>query len=186
LYSNQANFSDARASSPTGFSQLQKIGGLHRQEKTASWEVFFFTIMDIPVGGDTRSDSDGQRLTPLNMESVMIPSLNASVSALHAFEQKLGVTAANIANVNTDGYKKYRAVFQEGQYGAVEVTAQRAETGVPLGRPEEGEPPAQKTSNVALEEEFPELITSVYGFKANLKALKAQDEMLGHLLDTVV
>ena len=32
---------------------------------------------------------------------------------------------------------------------------------------------------------FPELITSVYGFKANLKTLKAQDEILGNVLDTV-
>jgi len=116
----------------------------------------------------------------------MIPALNATVSALHAFEQKLGVTAGNIANVNTDGYKKYRAIFQEGQSGTVEVTARRDEAGIPLGRLEEGEQPAQTASNVALEEEFPELITSVYGLKANLKTLKAQDEMLGTLLDTVV
>jgi flagellar hook protein FlgE len=116
----------------------------------------------------------------------MIPPLNATVSALHAFEQKLGVTAENIANVNTDGYKKCKAIFQEEQYGAVEVTASRDETGIPLGRPKEGEPPAQTASNVALEEELPELITSVYGLKANLKALKAQDEILGNLLDTVV
>jgi hypothetical protein len=32
---------------------------------------------------------------------------------------------------------------------------------------------------------FSELITSVYGFKANLKTLKAQDEILGNVLDTV-
>jgi flagellar hook protein FlgE len=120
------------------------------------------------------------------MESIMIPALNATVSALHAFEQKLGVTAGNIANVNTDGYKKYRAIFQEGQSGTVEVTSLRDETEIPRGRLEEGEQPAQTASNVALEEEFPELITSIYGFKANLKTLKAQDEMLGTLLDTVV
>jgi flagellar hook protein FlgE len=119
------------------------------------------------------------------MESIMIPPLNATVSALHAFGQKLGVTAGNIANVNTDGYKKYRAIFQEGQHGAVEVTEQRDETGIPRGRLEEGAQPVQKASNVALEEEFPELIVSVYGFKANLKTLKAQDEILGSLLDAV-
>jgi flagellar hook protein FlgE len=119
------------------------------------------------------------------MESIMIPPLNAAVSALHAFGQKLGVTAGNIANVNTDGYKKYRAIFQEGQHGAVEVTEQRDETGIALGRPEEGAQPVQKASNVALEEEFPGLIVSVYGFKANLKTLKAQDEILGSLLDAV-
>ena len=45
----------------------------------------------------------------------------------------------------------------------------------------------RSASNVALDEEIPELITSVYGFfKANLKALNFQDEMLGQLLDTVV
>jgi flagellar basal-body rod protein FlgC len=141
--------------------------------------------VDISVGRDTRSTSDGQRLTPLNMESIMIPPLNTAVSALHAFGQKLGVTAGNIANVNTDGYKKYRAISQEGQYGAVEVTAPRGETGIPIGRLEEGEQPVQTASNVALEEEFSDLITSVYGFKANLKTLKAQDEILGNLLDTV-
>jgi flagellar hook protein FlgE len=141
--------------------------------------------VNISVGSDTRSNSDGQRITTLIMESTMIPPLNATVSALHAFGQKLGVTAGNIANVNTNGYKKYRAVFQEGPYGEVEVTASRDETGIALGRLEEGEQPAQKASNVALEEELPELITSVYGFKANLKTLQAQDEILGNLLNTV-
>ncbi|MBI5582017.1 MAG: flagellar biosynthesis protein FlgC [Deltaproteobacteria bacterium] len=115
----------------------------------------------------------------------MIPPLNAAVSALHAFGQKLGVTAGNIANVNTDGYKKYRAILQEGQNGEVEVVAQRVEAGIPIDHLEEDEPPALKASNVALEEEFPELITSIYGFKANLKTLKAQNEILGSLLDTV-
>jgi flagellar hook protein FlgE len=119
------------------------------------------------------------------MESNMIPSLTATVSSLNAFGQKLGVTAGNIANVNTDGYKKYRAIFQEGQSGAVEVTTLRDETEIPLGRLGAGEQPAQTASNVALEEEFPELMTSVYGFKANLKTLKAQDENLGNLLDTL-
>jgi len=115
----------------------------------------------------------------------MIPPLISTVSALNAFGQKLGVTAGNIANVNTDGYKKYRAILQEGPYGAVEVTAPSDETEIPLNRLEAGAPPAQKSSNVALEEEFPELITSVYGFKANLKTLKTQDEILGNLLDTL-
>jgi len=115
----------------------------------------------------------------------MTPPLNATVSALHAFGQKLSVTAGNIANVNTDGYRKYRTLFQEGQHGEVEVTAPRDEAGIPFGRLEEGEQPVQKASNVALEEELPDLITSVYGFKANLKTLKAQDEVLGNILDTV-
>lgn len=116
----------------------------------------------------------------------MISSLNTTVSALQAFGQKLNVTAGNIANVNTDGYKKYRAIFQEGSNGQVEMSTSRDESGTPIGGQEEAGKAAQTASNVALEEELPDLITSVYGFKANLKTVKAQDEMLGNLLDTVV
>jgi flagellar hook protein FlgE len=116
----------------------------------------------------------------------MLPALDAATSALQAFSQKLGITAGNIANVNTDGFKKSRAVFQEGPNGGVDVREQRIESpGVPLGVPETDGAAPRESSNVALEEEMPELITSVYGFRANLKTVKAQDEMLGRLLDTV-
>jgi len=116
----------------------------------------------------------------------MVPPLNATLSALQAFGQKMGITAGNIANVNTDGYKKSQAVFEEGRHGGVEVREQRVDTpGTPLEPPKADGSAARESSNVALEEEFPELITTVYGFKANLKTVQAQDEMLGHLLDTV-
>src|SRR5512139_4038181 len=112
----------------------------------------------------------------------MVPPLNATLSALQAFGQKLSITAGNIANVNTDGYKRSQAVFEEGRHGEIEVREQRTDTpGVPLEPPEAGEA-ARESSNVALEEEIPELITTVYGFRANLKTMQAQDETLGHLL----
>jgi flagellar basal-body rod protein FlgC len=116
----------------------------------------------------------------------MVPALDAATSALQAFSQQLGLTAGNIANVNTDGFKKSRAVFQEGPNGGVEAREQRIESpGDPLGFSETDGAAPRESSNVALEEELPELITTVYGFRANLKTVKAQDEMLGHLLDTV-
>jgi flagellar basal-body rod protein FlgC len=105
---------------------------------------------------------------------------------LQAFGQKLGITAGNIANLNTDGYKKSKALLEEGRHGEVEVREQRSDTpGLPLDLPGSGAPAVRESSNVALEEEIPALITTVYGFKANLKAVKAQDELLGHLLNTV-
>ena len=116
----------------------------------------------------------------------MVPPLNATLSALQAFGQKLGITAGNIANVNTDGYKKSEALFEEGRHGEVEVRERRINTpGIPLGPPEPGGPGARESSNVELEEEIPELITTVYGFRANLKTVQVEDEALGHLLDTV-
>jgi flagellar basal-body rod protein FlgC len=119
----------------------------------------------------------------------MVASLDSALSALQAFGQKLGLTAGNIANVNTDGFKKSRAVFQEGRHGEVTVSEQRVNSpGIPLEDLEEEAADGgatRESSNVALEEEIPELITSVYGFRANLKTVKAQDEVLGHLLDIV-
>jgi flagellar basal-body rod protein FlgC len=98
----------------------------------------------------------------------------------------MGITAGNIANVNTDGYKKSQALFEEGPHGEVEVWERRIDTpGIPLDPAEPGGPDDRESSNVALEEEIPELITTVYGFKANLKTVQVQDEALGHLLDTV-
>jgi flagellar hook protein FlgE len=116
----------------------------------------------------------------------MLPSLNAAISALQAFGHKMSITAGNIANVTTDGYKKSRAVLEEGPNGEVEVREQRIETpAMPLDPPDASHPKAPERSNVALEEEMPDLITTVYGFRANVKTVKAQDEMLGRLLDTL-
>ena len=36
----------------------------------------------------------------------MIPSVNSTISALQAYKSKMRVTANNIANVNTDEFKK--------------------------------------------------------------------------------
>jgi flagellar basal-body rod protein FlgC len=116
----------------------------------------------------------------------MVASLDSALSALQAFGQKLGLTAGNIANVNTDGFKKSRAVFHEGRNGAVTIDEQRVNApGIPMEEEAASEGATRESSNVALEEEIPELITSVYGFRANLKTVKAQDEVLGHLLDIV-
>jgi len=112
----------------------------------------------------------------------MVPSLNATVSALEAYGRKLAINAENIANADTDGYEKIRAVSREGANGTVEITPQRMRApGAAAGR----DASDREGSNVALEEEIPELMVSVYGFKANLKTLQAQDEIIGTLLDTV-
>jgi len=116
----------------------------------------------------------------------MLPPLNAAISTLQAFGQKMGITASNIANVATDGYKKSQAVFEDGRHGEVEVREQRIDTpGLPSVSSAVDPPAVHERSNVALEEEIPELITAVYGFRANLKTVQAQDEILGRLLDTL-
>jgi flagellar basal-body rod protein FlgC len=113
----------------------------------------------------------------------MTSALNAALSALRAHEKKLDVAANNIANVNTDGFKKSRAVLQEADPSGVVVTISRVNTpGSPIPSME-GSGEIRESSNVDLAEEIVDLHTAKYGFQANLKTLKTEDEMLGSLFD---
>ena len=116
----------------------------------------------------------------------MVSALNSTLSALRAFVTKLGVTADNIANVNTDGFKKNRATFQADQNGGVRVEIRRDDSpGFRYEGVENGEKVEKETSNVDLTEEIPNLMVTKRAYQANLKTLETQDEMLGSLLDIV-
>ena len=116
----------------------------------------------------------------------MIPPLINSVSALQAHARKLGVTANNIANVISEGYKKYRASMEEGPHGGVIVNITRVDTpGYPYEVIENGQPVEKEMSNVDLTEEIPNLMIAQRGYEANLKTIQTQNKMLGSLLDTI-
>ncbi len=116
----------------------------------------------------------------------MISALNGTVSALRAFVTKLGVTADNIANVNTDGFKKSRATLHEDQNGGVRDEISRDNSpGFRYDVVENDDVVEKETSNVDLTEEIPDLMLTKRSYQANLKTLETQDEMLGSLLDTI-
>ncbi len=115
----------------------------------------------------------------------MIRSIHPALSALRAFGQKLAVTANNIANMNTNGFKGSQAILEEAPPNGVTASISRIETpGAPLP-PEEATSGPKESSNVAVEEEMVNLITAKQGYTANLKTIKLQDEVLGTLLDIV-
>jgi flagellar basal-body rod protein FlgC len=89
-------------------------------------------------------------------------------SALQAFSTSQQITANNVANLNTDGFKASRATFQENKYGG--VTASASSTG----------------DSVDISREAVNLISSVQGFKANVNVLKTSDEMTRQLLNIKV
>jgi len=115
----------------------------------------------------------------------MVSALYPALSALRALGDKLGVTSNNIANVNTDGFKKSRAVFEDASPSGVTVSISRVETpGAPLPVDREtGE--IRESSNVAIEEEMVDLITTKHAYTANLNIIKTEEEMIGTLLDIV-
>ena len=116
----------------------------------------------------------------------MISSVNSSISALHAFGKKMGVTANNVANVNTDGYKKYRTNMTEGANNDIQVEIRRVESPGHTYQAVDGDQVVtRETSNVDLGEEIPEMINAQNGYAANLKTMQTQDKMLGTLLDIV-
>jgi flagellar basal-body rod protein FlgC len=98
---------------------------------------------------------------------------NASLSGLNAAAMSLAVTANNVANSNTAGYKAKRLDLEDTKEGGVRPAAIR----------ESEEPAPEGTSNVDLASEFVNLMVQSDTYKANLKALEAQNQILGTTLD---
>ena len=62
----------------------------------------------------------------------MIFSVDKNITALKAFGIKLGVTANNMANVESEEFKKSQALLQESVEGSVDVDISQVETPGPL------------------------------------------------------
>ena len=116
----------------------------------------------------------------------MTSPFDSGISAITAFTRKISVTANNIANVNTDEFKKSRTLLNDRAGGGVEATVQTVDTpGYPRETNEDGERVSVESANVDLVEELTETIPTTVGYKANLKTIQAWDEMLGNLLDVI-
>ena len=114
----------------------------------------------------------------------MIASVNNTISALQAYKTKMGVTANNIANVNTDEFKKSKAILKEGAHGGVQVDIKRVDTPGHSYQERIGDQRVEKeSSNVNLDEEVSEMMVTQRTYAANLKVLQTQDKMLGTSLD---
>lgn len=115
----------------------------------------------------------------------MLSGIQAGLSALNAIQTRTQVTANNVANVNTDGFKKSRATLIEAdQQGGVTTHIEQMATPGPMvyEQTEQGETLVEK-SNVELTEELPRMMIDRRAYQANIKTIQAQDEMLGSLLD---
>lgn len=114
----------------------------------------------------------------------MISGLSASVSGLWVFVRKLENAARNIANCNTDGYKSKRATIVEAEAGLPTINATVDDAPGAIFQDADGV--LTETSNVELPKEMTDLMIAKRGYQANLKSMKARDEMLDSLLDITV
>jgi flagellar hook protein FlgE len=88
-----------------------------------------------------------------------------TATALNAYGVRQGVTSNNIANLNTDGFKASSVKMKEIKTGGVKA-------GVTKG-----------SDSVEISREAVNMLETVNGNKANLKALHVADEMKKELLD---
>ena len=113
-------------------------------------------------------------------------SIQSTLSAITAFGKKMAVTANNIANVESEGFKKSTAKLVEGPVNNVEVEIEQPDIPGPVvvdGA--DGQLAEREMSNVDLAEEIPQTIVAQRGYEANLATLRTQDEMLKSIIDII-
>ncbi len=114
----------------------------------------------------------------------MVSGIQAALSALQAYSTKIQNNANNVANANTEGFKKGKVILTETLPQGVRANVEKVDTPGPIIFEETntGLEPIEQ-SNVDLSQEFPEMINNQHAFEANLKTLQAENEMLDSLLD---
>lgn len=114
----------------------------------------------------------------------MISSVGSTLSALKAFGKKMDVIANNVANVETEEFKKSRATLVEGPESNVKVEiTQPEDPGPTVVEVKNGQIEEKELSNVDLSEEIPQTIVAQRGYEANLTTIRTHDEMLKSVLD---
>jgi flagellar basal-body rod protein FlgC len=114
----------------------------------------------------------------------MIGPIDTAASGIAAAQKKLDVAAHNIANMNTDEFKKGRVAQEESVNGGVATNVGRvSERGHVRQTPEGDE---VEGSNVNLAEEMVTLLKAEHSLEANINALETADEMERSLLDIFV
>jgi flagellar basal-body rod protein FlgC len=110
----------------------------------------------------------------------MISGILSSVSGLLAQQKKVDVTADNVANVSTQGFKARSVTLEESAGEGVLARVNRVEEPGPLIHRETDQGvELVEASNVDLARELTNLLESSRAFQANVKTAQAGDEMLG-------
>ena len=114
----------------------------------------------------------------------MMSTIHSVLSGLGAYAKQIEVSANNVANVNTDGFKKSHTELISVETGGVLPVVRKDNSAGPTVLRDRGYGPTPvELSNVDLGEETVVQIIGQRGFEATLQVLKTADDMLGSLLD---
>lgn len=114
----------------------------------------------------------------------MIGGINSALSGLGVAGVRTANTANNVANLNSEGFKKGRVLQAEQRPNGVSTTVDKVETpgAYVVEETSLGQALVEK-SNVDLAEEMPQMMINQHSYNANLKTLQVADEMTVSLLD---
>ena len=113
--------------------------------------------------------------------TIMIQAINTATTALKAFSKVLDVSANNIANIDTDGFKKSQVVMSEIKSGGVQSKTEIVNTsGVVVPDRITGE--MIEASNVDMLEEITNQLSARYAYEANMLTIKTANEMFKTLI----
>lgn len=114
----------------------------------------------------------------------MISGIQSALSGLQAYSLATEATANNVANLNTDGFKKDKVTLSAQVPQGVTATVEKdpASGGYALESTSQGDQMVEQ-SNVDLGEEIPAMILNKAAFSANIKSLQSADQMMQSLLD---
>ena len=114
----------------------------------------------------------------------MFPGIQSALSGLQAYSLRTQATANNIANVNTEGFKKDRVTLSTQLPQGVATTVDKVETPGSFVAEETGQGVEMiEQSNVDLAQEIPASMIDQASFSANIKSLQTADQMMQSLLD---
>lgn len=114
----------------------------------------------------------------------MIAAYQTALTGLQAFGTRLQANGNNIANANTDGFKKTGVTNAEVAPLGVKAQAHKFATPGPSILQETGaEKELVELSNVDLATEIVDMTLNSTMYKANLKTIETVNEMTGTLLD---
>ncbi len=115
----------------------------------------------------------------------MLSGFASALSGIQAGGRVLAVGAHNIANAQTENFKRTRAILEESSAGGVIVTLEKDNRSGPQF-PTGGDPfTFREESNVELEEELIHTLKATHLIEANLASIRTQDQVLGSLLDII-
>jgi flagellar basal-body rod protein FlgC len=117
---------------------------------------------------------------------MMVAGMASALSGIQAGGKMLSVGAHNIANAQTEGFKRTRALpVESSAVGGVTVTLQTDERPGPPFLSSDNSLNLREGSNVDLGQEIISNLQAVNLIEANIASVRIQDKVLGSLLDII-